>query len=152
MRVIEGIEELKSLKGQPLGASGWFTVEQPLVDAFADATKDRQWIHVDPERAAKESPYGATIAHGFLTLSLLSHLISQAFRVQGNFRNTINYGLNRVRFTGPVIVGSRIRGHFTLQDCEDHPWGVQSTYAAAVEREGELKPVLVAEWITRIYV
>ena len=151
MRVIDGIEELKSLKGQPLGSSDWFTVEQPLINAFADATRDRQWIHVDPERAAQESPYGATIAHGFLTLSLLSHLISQAFRVQGDFRNSINYGLNRVRFTGPVVVGSRIRGHFTLQDCEDFPWGVQSTYAASVEREGEAKPVLVAEWITRIY-
>lgn len=151
MRVIKGIEELKSLKGRLLGASEWFPVEQPLIDAFAEATRDRQWIHVEPERAAKESPYGATIAHGFLTLSLLSHLISQAFRVEGSFRNAINYGLNRVRFTGPVIVGSRIRGHFTLQDCEEFPWGLQPTYAATVEREGEAKPVLVAEWITRIY-
>ncbi len=104
-RVIEGLVELKSLVGQQVGLGDWFVVDQPLIDAFAEVTKDRQWIHLDAARAKAESPYGTTIAHGFLTLSLLSHLHSQAVQVHGDFTRAINYGFNRVRFPAPVLAG-----------------------------------------------
>src|SRR5438132_10785769 len=113
MRVIEGIVELKSLVGQQVGASDWFTVTQEQIDAFAQVTGDRQWIHVDAERARTESPFGTTIAHGFLTLSLLSHLHAQAVQLNGDFKMAINYGLNRVRYPSPVPAGSRIRAQST---------------------------------------
>ena len=116
-RVIESLDEMQSLAGQEIGLSDWLEVTQPMIDAFAETTRDRQWIHTDRERAAAESPFGTTIAHGFLTLSLISHLKSQAVAVRG-VRMGINYGLNRVRFPAPVRSGSRIRGRFTLQSVE----------------------------------
>jgi acyl dehydratase len=151
MRVIEGIAELKSLVGQQVGLSDWFTVTQEQIKAFAEVTGDRQWIHVDMERARTESPFGTTIAHGFLTLALLSHLHGQAVQVRGDFKMTINYGLNRVRYPAPVPSSSRIRTQSTLQSVEDVPGGIQVVWLATVEIEGSAKPALVAEWLIRFY-
>ncbi|HEV3205287.1 MAG TPA: MaoC family dehydratase [Gemmataceae bacterium] len=151
LRIVNDLAELKTLIGQEVGTSDWFEVSQSLINAFAEVTRDRQWIHIDPERARKESPYGTTIAHGFLTLSLLTHLLSQAFQVRGGFQKAINYGLNRVRFPAPVPAGSRIRAHGVLQAVEDIPDGVQVTWQVTVKCEGNPKPVLVAEWIGRWY-
>ena len=150
-RVIDGVEELRSLVGQEVGQSDWVEVSQALINAFAEATGDRQWIHVDPERAKKESPFGRTIAHGFLTLSLLSQLARQALDVRGDFKMAINYGLNRVRFTAPVPSGSRIRGRFSLQSVEDLPNCTQVVWAVTVEVEGASKPSVIAEWVLRYY-
>ena len=151
MRVIEGIAELKSLVGQSVGLGDWYTVTQAQIDAFAETTGDRQWIHVDTERARTESPFGTTIAHGFLTLSLLSQLHAQAVQVRGPFKLAINYGLNRVRFPAPVPAGSRIRVHSTLQSLEELPGAIQLLWLETVEIEGQAKPALVAEWLTRLY-
>src|SRR3989442_9520645 len=127
-RVINGIEELKSLVGQEVSVSDWFEVTQSRINAFADATEDHQWIHVDVERAQTDSPFHSTIAHGFLTLSLLPHLAAQALKVQGEFKMGINYGLNRLRFVSPVPAGSRIRARFTLQSVEDVTGGIRLTW------------------------
>ena len=108
-RIIQGIDELKTLVGQEVGASDWFEVTQSRINDFADATEDHQWIHIDVDRAKTDSPFHSTIAHGFLTLSLLPHLVSQAVKVQGDFKMGINYGLNRLRFVSPVPSGSRVR-------------------------------------------
>jgi len=150
-RVIEGIDALRNLIGQEVGVSDWLTVEQQRINDFADATEDHQWIHVDVERAKKETPFGSTIAHGFLTLSMLPVLSSQAFKVSGNFKMGINYGLNRLRFVSPVASGSRVRARFTPQSVEDVPGGWQIVWAATVEVEGAQKPALVAEWLVRYY-
>ena len=137
--------------GDELGISDWLEITQERIDRFADATDDRQWIHVDGERAAVESPSRTTIAHGFLTLSLISILLRGALAIDG-CRMAINYGLNRVRFISPVPVGSRIRGRFVLSAIEGAGGtSVQVTWAATVEREGEEKPCCVAEWIVRYY-
>jgi acyl dehydratase len=144
------IEELAQLAGQEIGRSDWIEVTQEMIDSFAATTGDRQWIHVDLERAARESPFGATIAHGFLTLSLLSRLKSQAVAVSG-ISLAINYGLNRVRFPAPVRSGARIRGRFTLQSVEPIEGGVQAVVAATVEIDGQPKPALAAEWVLRYY-
>ncbi len=146
--VIPSIAKLKDLVGTEVAVSDWFTLTQARIREFAEATDDHQWIHVDEARAARESPFGTTIAHGFLTLSLLPHLMHQAIEVQG-VRMGVNYGLNRVRFTGPVPAGSRVRARFRLAACDDVAQGVQTTWEVTVEREGEAKPVLVAEWLTR---
>ena len=150
-RQIAGIEELKTLVGQEIGTSDWFELEQSRINAFADATNDHQWIHIEVDRAQAETPFGSTIAHGFLTLSLLPHLAAQAYKVQGDFKMGINYGLNRLRFISPVPAGSRIRAHFRLQAVEDIPGGTQLAVVATVEREGGEKPALVAEWLMRYY-
>ncbi|HJQ26339.1 MAG TPA: MaoC family dehydratase [Blastocatellia bacterium] len=150
-RIISGIEELKTLAGEEVGTSDWFEVTQDRISAFADATEDHQWIHIDAERARTASPFGTTIAHGFLTLSLLPHLAAQAYRVQGDFKMGINYGLNRLRFISPVPSGSRVRARFTLQSVEDVAGGVQLAVVATVEIEGGQKPALVAEWLMRYY-
>ena len=145
------IAQLRSLVGQEAGSSGWLTVDQPMVDAFADITGDQQWIHTDPKRARKESRYGGTIAHGFLTLSLLSRLSREAVEVEGEFGMRINYGLNRVRFSAPVPVGSRIRARLKVQSVDDIEGGYQIVWLATVDVEGSEKPALVAEWIIRLY-
>ena len=150
-RVIEGIEELKTLTGQEVGASDWVEVTQSRINDFADATEDHQWIHIDVERAKTDSPFRATIAHGFLTLSLLPHLAAQAFTVRGDFKMGINYGLNKLRFISPVKSGSRVRARFTLQAVEDVAGGTQLTWAVTVESEGGAKPALAAEWLVRYY-
>jgi len=146
--VIPGIERLKDWVGKELAVTEWLVVDQKRIDEFAGATGDDQWIHVDRERAARESPYRTTVAHGFLTLSLLPQFLKEAVDIQGA-RMGINYGLNRVRFTGPVPSGSRVRARFRLAAAEAIEQGVQAVWNVTVEREGEDKPVLVAEWITR---
>jgi len=147
-RIVCRIAELGQFVGKEVAVTDWVTVSQERIDAFADATEDHQWIHVDRARASRESPYGTTVAHGFLSLSLLPYLLGQAVEIQGT-RLGINYGLNRVRFTGPVPAGSRVRARFRLAAVEDIAKGVQTTWNVTVEREGEAKPVLVADWITR---
>jgi len=148
---IQSIDELRPLAGQEVAVSDWFEVTQERINLFAEATEDRQWIHTEPERAARESPFKTTIAHGFLTLSLLSELMKRAISV-GGLRMGINYGLNRVRFISPVPAGARIRGRFTLQAIEDIRGGVQATWSVTVERDGNDKPACVAEWLVRYYV
>jgi acyl dehydratase len=150
-RIIHGLEELRGLVGQEVGMSDWFTVTQAQIDAFAGLTEDRQWIHVDTERARTELPQGKNIAHGFLTLSLLSHLVRQAFVLEAEFHHGINYGLNRVRFPSPVPAGSQIRARCTLVTVEDVSGGVQICWAVTVEVKDVSKPALVAEWLVRYY-
>jgi acyl dehydratase len=148
--MIESLAELKSHVGQEVAASDWFEVTQGRINQFAEATEDRQWIHTDPERAARESPFRGTIAHGFLTLSLLSELMRRAMSV-GGVRMGVNYGLNRVRFVRPVPAGARIRGRFRLAAVEDITGGLQATWDVTVEREGGDRPCCVAEWLVRYY-
>jgi len=144
------IRDLASRVGQEVGVSPWVEVDQARIDTFAKAINDFQWIHVDPERA-KGSPFGGTIAHGFLTLSLLSHLSERTFSFSDR-RMGVNYGLNRVRFTSPVPSGARVRARFTLAKFEPIEGnGVQVTWNVTVEIEGKDKPALVAEWIGRHY-
>ena len=150
-RVINGIAELKSLVGQEVAASEWIEVTQERINQFAEATGDFQWIHVDTERVKTESPFGTTIAHGFLSLSLLSMMSGQAVKVAGEFKMGINYGLNKVRFTSPVPAGSKIRGVFVLKEVKEIEGGVQNTWNVTIEREGAEKPCVVAEWLGRAY-
>jgi acyl dehydratase len=149
MRIFSGADELRAAAGTRIGASDWVTIDQTQVDTFADATVDHQWIHVDEQRA-KDGPFGGTIAHGFLTLSLLPMFISQIYRIEGG-RMGVNYGLNRVRFTAPVPVGSQVRADVELLDVADVSGGVQITTAVTVEIAGSERPALVAEWLTRQY-
>lgn len=150
IRIIHGLEELRSLVGQRLGTSEWFEVTQARIDAFAEATGDRQWIHVDPERAARESPYKTTIAHGFFTISLTIALCEQAFRVEGATM-VVNYGLNRVRFPSSVPVGSRIRLTADLVSLTDASQGVQVVLKETFEVEGATRPACVAEQVLRLF-
>jgi acyl dehydratase len=151
MRIFENVEELRPLMGQEAAVGEWFTIDQARIDGFADVTGDHQWIHQDVERAKTESPYGGTIAHGFLTLSLLSCLSHLCFEIRGDFKMRINYGLNRVRFPAPVPAGARIRPRFILQSLEDIEEGFQLVWAVTVEAEGARKPALYAEWVVRLY-
>ncbi len=151
MRIIESVEELRSLVGQEVAVGEWFTMEQLRIDAFADATGDHQWIHQDAGRARRESPFGRTIGHGFLTLSLLSSMSHDCFEIRGDFRMRINYGLNRVRFPAPVPSGGRIRPRFTLDSMEDFDQGYQVVWIVNMELEGSRKPALYAEWVVRLY-
>ena len=151
MRTVNGVEELKILVGQELGVSEWHTISQELIDRFAEVTGDNQWIHVDVERARGESPYGVPIAHGFLTVSMLSGLIKEAVDVRGDYKMRINYGFNRLRFTEGVPAGSRIRAHYTLNSVKDFEGGVEIAWGVVVEVEFQPKPVLVAEWLGRTY-
>jgi acyl dehydratase len=144
------MRDLASRVGQEAGVSPWLEVTQERIDLFAKAIDDPQWIHVDRERA-KNSPFGTTIAHGFLTLSLLSHLAESTFKYSDR-RMGVNYGLNRVRFTAPLPSGSRVRARFKLAKYEEiEQNGVQVTWHVTIEREGSDKPVLVAEWLGRHY-
>jgi len=142
--------DLGGLVGREVGTSDWLAITQDRINAFADATGDHQWIHVDPGRAAAETPFGATIAHGFLTLSLLSTLLRDAVAVRGAGM-TLNYGLNRVRFVSPVPAGSRVRARVALAGLEDKGDSTQAAWNVTVEREGADKPAVVAEWIVRYY-
>ena len=144
------LRDLESQVGKEVGVSPWMEMTQARIDEFAKATEDFQWIHVDPKRA-RDSPFGGTIAHGFLTLSLLSHLSERTFGFTDR-KMGVNYGLNRVRFTAPLPSGSRVRARFTLQKFDKlADGGVQVTWNTTVEREGSDKPVLIAEWIGRHY-
>ncbi|WP_457334279.1 MaoC family dehydratase [Rhizobacter sp. P5_C2] len=150
MKRFEKLAELQALVGQQIGLSDWIEVDQRRIGQFADATGDHQWIHVDPVRAAA-GPFKTTIAHGFLTLSLLPEMFASAFEV-GDTRMGVNYGLNRVRFPAPVPVGSRLRGSFKLMAYEVLDGGAQLTIEVTMERDGSAKPVCVAESLTRRYV
>jgi acyl dehydratase len=132
---------------EPLPPSDWLVVTQERIDQFAQATGDEQWIHVDPKRASA-SPFGTTVAHGFLTLSLLSWFLSNIVQIHGVSMG-VNYGVNRVRFTAPVWVGTRLRAHFKLLSLEPIDGGMQLTWSARIEQEGNRKPCCVAEWVTR---
>ena len=145
------LQELRGRAGQEIGVSPWHTVTQEQIDKFAEVTGDNQWIHVDVERCKRESPYGAPIAHGFLTVSLMSKFAQEAVRVDGPYKMRINYGFNRLRFTGGVPAGSRIRAKFTLNSIKDIEGGVEIAWGVAVEVEGREKPALVAEWLGRTY-
>jgi len=151
MRVIRNTDELRSAAGGEIGVSDWFVMTQALVDAFAQLTQDPQWIHIDTQRAERESPFGSTIAHGFLTLSLLSHLFRQTFRFEGEHKMTINYGFNRVRFVSPVRCGARVRLRAALQSLRDVEGGVECTWDMKIELEDSPKPAVAVEWITRVY-
>ena len=141
-------EELVQKVGTSLGSSEWFRIDQNTIDAFADLTHDRYFIHVDPQRAAAETPFGGTIAHGFLTMSMLAPMAYQACPVVKGSKTNVNYGFNRLRFVAPVRTGSRIRGHFVLKSFEVHASGRwQAVYDVKIEIEGEPKPALIAEWI-----
>jgi len=147
MNTYQKLAELQALTGSPLGTSDWLGVDQARIDRFAAVTGDDQWIHVDPVRAAA-GPFGATVAHGYLTLSLLPVMVRTAFKV-ADVRMTVNYGLNRVRFPAPVPVGSRLRGHFKLMTFETIAGGAQVVVEVTMEREGHAKPVCVAESVAR---
>lgn len=149
--VIETLDALKEYVGKEIGVSEWLVVTQERINQFAEATEDRQWIHVDSDRAKRESPFGATIAHGFLTLSLISRLVKDVIQISGGSRLTINYGLNRVRFPSPVRERSKIRGRFTLVSFQDRAEAQEGVFAVSVECEGSDKPCCVAEWIVRYY-
>ncbi len=151
VRTIENAEALRGLIGEEVGVSDWLEVTQDTIDRFADVTGDDQWIHTDVERCKTESPFGTTIAHGFLTLSLLSRLHRDSVKVAEGGKMGINYGLNRVRFVSPLRVGSRIRTHSKVASVDDFDGGVQIAWQITVELEGSEKPALVAEWLTRMY-
>ncbi len=143
-------EALAQYVGQKLGTSDWIEIDQARIDAFAEVSGDRNWIHVDTERARRELPGGKTVAHGMLTLSLLAQLGAQTYRVREKSRN-VNYGSDRVRFTAPVPVGSRIRLHRTLEACAPVEGGVRLTFSNVAEIEGSERPALVAQTITVVY-
>jgi len=144
------MDELAQWLGREVATSDWLEMTQERIDRFAEAGGDHQWIHVDPGRAARESPFGRTIAHGFLTVAVLSKLLGDSLAIGGK-RIGINYGFNRLRFPSPVPSGSRVRARFVLGALEAIEGGVQTTWNVTVEREGEAKPALVAEWLTRHY-
>jgi acyl dehydratase len=148
---VESLQALHELVGRELPLTDWFTVTQERIQQFAEATEDRQWIHLDAERARTESPYGTTIAHGFLTLSLISHFMKQAIQIRGGVRLAVNYGSNRVRFPSPVKVNARIRARFTLLTLKEVPDGLEAVFGVSIESEGKEKPCCVAEWIVRYY-
>lgn len=155
-RLIENLDSLKDFVGREIAVTDWFEVTQGRIRQFAEATEDRQWIHLDSDRAQAESPYATTIAHGFLTLSLLSHLSTQAIEIQNGVGMVVNYGLNRVRFTAPVPAGSNLRARFTLQSLKDAGKAREAVFAVIVEIQGQAdqskpKPCCVAEWIIRYY-
>ncbi|MFZ6686375.1 MaoC family dehydratase [Undibacterium sp. SXout11W] len=150
MREIHSLQELKDMVGQQVATSDWVEVAQERVNMFAEATGDHQWIHIDVERAKRESPFGAPIAHGFLTLSLLPALMQNAIHLS-YVKMGVNYGLNKVRFPAPVPVGSQLRAHLKLLSIEDIKDGAQMTWEVSIERAGSDKPVCVAESIARCY-
>jgi acyl dehydratase len=149
LAVFTSVADLERMRGQRVGESAWRTVTQELVDDFARVSGDHQWIHVDPERARRESPFGTTVAHGFLTLSLLSSLSAEVISMQ-NPRFGLNYGFDRLRFVSPVPVGSQIRGTFAIEDVRRLDDGAQITWRAEVEIRDAPKPALSAVWLTRV--
>jgi acyl dehydratase len=150
MRDIADLEELKGLTGSEVAASDWFEITQERINTFADATSDHQWIHVDVERCKRASPFGAPVAHGFLTLSLLPAMFENAVRMV-DVNMALNYGLNKVRFPAPVPVGSRLRARLTLGSVDDIEGGAQLVWTVVVECEGSPRPVCVAEFVMRRY-
>jgi acyl dehydratase len=151
MKIISGLDELRTYVGKEIGVSNWCEVSQEMINAFADATGDHQWIHVDVARAKQESPYGGPIAHGFLTLSLTPKLLWEVYKVDG-VKMGVNYGVNKVRFPAPVPAGSRVRAHVKLLELQEIEGGAQAITQVTFEREGSDKPVCVAETVSRWYV
>jgi acyl dehydratase len=149
--VLENLDALKNFVGQEIATTDWFEITQDRIREFAEATEDRQWIHLDPDRAQKESPYATTIAHGFLTLSLLSHLLKEALEIQSGVGMTVNCGLNRVRFPAPVLAGSKIHARFTLQSLKDLGNTREAIFSVVVEVQNQPKPCCVAEWVILYY-
>lgn len=145
------IEEIGQSIGKEAGVSEWRTVSQSMIDEFAELTGDRQWIHIDVERARRESPFGATVAHGFLTVALLSRMVSEAVDLQANSKLRVNYGFNKLRFPAPVVAGSRIRAHVTPNSIRDVENGIEIAWGVVVEIENQAKPALAAEWLVRMY-
>ncbi|BCB88598.1 MaoC family dehydratase [Phytohabitans suffuscus] len=150
MRTFANLDEFRACEGEILGSSDWVEIDQARIDTFADATGDRQWIHVDPDRAA-QGPFGATLAHGYLTLSLLSSLTGTIYRVDG-IRMALNYGLNKVRFPSPVRVGSKLRATTELTSVREVAGGVEIMLTSTVEIEGAQKPACVAQHLARYYI
>jgi len=149
--VIEAPQALSNFVGREIAVTEWFTVTREMIRQFAEVTDDRQWIHIDQDRAQRESPFGTTIAHGFLTLSLLSRFLREAIQVQGGVRMRVNYGLNRVRFPSPVRAESQIRARVGVQSTKQLPDAIQATYSVELECRGAEKPCCVAECIVRYY-
>lgn len=149
---LASLDEIRSRIGEEVGISGWFTIDQARIDAFADATEDRQFIHLDPDAAA-QSPFGGTIAHGFLILSLLSRMAAEAMLLPEGLRMAVNYGFDRVRFRAPVRSGKRVRGRFILDSVEEKaPGQILMRHSVTVEIEGEDKPALTAQWLGLMFV
>jgi acyl dehydratase len=149
--VVETPLALKAFVGREIATTEWFPVTQDRIQQFAETTEDRQWIHIDRERAQRDSPYGTTIAHGFLTLSLMSQFLQQAIQIRSGVRMSVNYGLNRVRFPSPVRAESRVRARFTVQALKEIGDAVEATFAIVIEGENSEKPSCVAEWVIRYY-
>jgi acyl dehydratase len=149
--VIETLRSLKDFVGREIAVTDWITVTQERIRQFAEVTEDRQWIHVDRERAQKESPYGTTVAHGFLTLSLVSYFMKEAIQVRSGVRMGINYGLNRVRFPSPVRADSQIRARVSLHSVKELPDAMEAVYGISVEGKDGEKPHCAAEWVVRYY-
>jgi acyl dehydratase len=149
--VLETPHSLRDLLGRELTLTDWFLIAQKRIEQFAEVTEDRQWIHVDRERAVRESPYGTTIAHGFLTLSLLSRFMREAIQIRSGVRMSVNYGLNRVRFPSAVRADSKVRVRFILQSLKDVSDALEAVFDTRVEVQGSDKPCCVAEWLVRYY-
>jgi acyl dehydratase len=149
--VVENLDALKDLVGREFAITDWLEITQERIHHFAEVTEDRQWIHLDADRAQRDSPFGTTIAHGFLTLSLLSHFSKQALQIQNGVGMIVNYGLNRVRFAAPVSAGSKIRARFTLQSLKDVGNASEAVFSVAVEVQNRPKPACVADWVIRLY-
>ena len=149
---VASLDEIRSRIGQEVGLSSWLTMDQQRINEFADATEDRQFIHTDPEAAAR-TPFGGTIGHGFLTLSMLSRMAAEAMLIPDNIKMAVNYGLDRVRFIAPVRSGKRIRGRFRLDSVDEKaPGQLLLRHTVTVEIEGEEKPALTAEWLGLLFV
>jgi acyl dehydratase len=149
--ILGSLQELNSYVGKEIATTGWLRMTQERIQQFAEITGDTQWIHVDAERARQESPYGATIAHGFLTLSLATHFLREAVQLPPDVRQVINYGLNRVRFPAPVRAGEKIRARIVLQSFRDLSGSAEAIFDIAMEVENSAKPCCVAEWIVRYF-
>lgn len=149
--IVKSPQVLKEMLGKEIGVTEWFRVTKERISRFAEVAEDRQWIHLDEKRAARESPYRSTIAHGFLTLSLIGYFVEQAIEIEGGVRLAVNYGLNRVRFPAAVRSGTRIRGRVFLLDVRELPDSHESIFRVTVECEGSEKPACTAEWIVRYY-
>jgi acyl dehydratase len=150
-KILDSPDSLKDLIGQEIAITSWFNVTQERIHQFADATLDHQWIHVDVERARRESPFKEPVAHGFLTLSLLPHFMQEVLQIKRGVRLGVNYGLNRVRFVSPVIAGSNVRARIALQSIKEVPDGLEAVFNATLEVEGGARPCCVAEWVVRYY-
>ena len=148
---IQGLDALKASVGKEAGVTGWHEITQEAIDRFAGATGDRQWIHIDRERAQRESPFKTTVAHGFFTVSLLPMLLKEAVKVDVNAKLSVNYGFNKLRFVSPVPSGSRIRVRVTPNAVKDVEGGVEIVWGIVVEVEGATKPAVVADWLGRLY-